>query len=72
MEGELVVVNHCDFLVFMHMEYDPAERTFLESAQPHPNAPDSSLFQSTRQLVGYVHPDPPREFAGAVWSLEVT
>ena len=31
MEGELVVVKPCDFLVVV--EDDPAERTFLESAQ---------------------------------------
>ena len=31
MEGELVVVKPCDFLVVV--EDDPGERTFLESAQ---------------------------------------
>ena len=29
---------------------------------------DSSIFQSTRQFVGYVHPDPPCEFAVSVVS----
>ena len=33
----------------------------VETTSPHSgyfHAPDSSIFQSTRQFLGYVHPDP--------------